>query len=80
MYKTFRTIFFEDVETAKRFTSLYGGSVQETKYFERNYFGDKVKNMFVVCDRFSNEEMDHMKSDIGLKERRWSGHKCYVYK
>ena len=80
--KTHKCIFFKSEAAARRFLKLYGyeSIVQrpEGNYFALKYFGSKVSGMYEVTVRADNEETKEWK--LGeIKEKKWSGHKCYVF-
>lgn len=88
MYKTRKDIFFRTESAARRFIQLYG---YDNKYVEHisypyeyygvkyDYYGVKVRDMYHVSVRASSEETEQWKKLGAIKEKKWNGHKCYIF-
>lgn len=84
MRKDSKYVVFNSLEEARRFVELYGGFVENPgKYyydlFYLQYFGEKLKDKYMVISRFSKEEFNEVVRVLGLKKKKWNGHLIYSY-
>lgn len=76
---TNKYVFFNTIEEAGRFISLYGG-ISGTDYsFTTWRFGNKVNEKPYVLFRASKEDIENLKKTIGLKEKRFNNKLCYIF-
>ncbi len=76
---TNKYVFFNTIEEAGRFVSLYGGISSKDFSFTRFRFGNKVDGKPYVLFRASKEDMENLKKMIGLKEKRFNNKLCYIF-
>ena len=76
---TNKYVFFNTIEEAQKFVSLYGGISSKDYSFTTWRFGNKVDGKPYVYFRASKEDMKRIKELIGLKEKRFNNKICYVF-
>lgn len=81
MKATFKTIFFNNIEEAKKFKQLYDESViwSYNDYWSRKYYGPKSIEKVHVSLRCTNEEINKIAEAVGLRKCKWAGHLCYEF-
>ena len=75
-------LFFNNIEEAERFKQLYDGRPLVDyfpNYWVKKYYGHKIIGKTHVFFTVTTEEFEKIKKAIGLKEKRWAGHLCYIY-
>ena len=87
MIKRTKYIFFDTIEAAERFKTLYDDkhnwvtiNTLEHDYFIRSYFGHNSLGKVQVYFRTDTENIEKISKAIGLKKCKWAGHLCYYYK
>lgn len=72
-------VVFNNKEEAERFQQLYGGYIEHNFYFHLKYFGEKVKDKYVVAHHFGTAEFEEVIKNLELKKKKWNGKLIYVF-
>lgn len=68
-YSTFKDVFFNNEDEARRFKLLYGGSISSPGTYT-SIFGSGVASMWEVTLRVTKDEFFKIKNTLNLKKKK----------